>query len=257
MTTMINQNLIDEAVNFAVIMAPLVGKDSVTEEEVQRSADNILRIPDYQNLDRDSLLIALLHRVVLDIEQPPITIFDPNQPHEDWLAAKRPSLKWKLSQRYFRWLKTVVGRPIKELNTFENSLDSIFERVEDPEKGGKWDRRGLVVGHVQSGKTQHYIGLVNRAVDAGYKIVIVLTGTTENLRTQTQIRFDEGLYGYEADPEIAAGVFKAENRLGVASQAIINASDLEDPDYRVLPLTHRGSRGDWNTTSMNAHPGQI
>ena len=56
----------------------------------------------------------------------------------------------------------------------------------------EWDRRGLVYGHVQSGKTANYIGLINRAFDAGYKIVIVLTGMTEDLRVQTQNRIDQG-----------------------------------------------------------------
>ena len=56
----------------------------------------------------------------------------------------------------------------------------------------EWDRRGLVYGHVQSGKTANYIGLINRAFDAGYQIVyIVLTGMTENFLTQERI--DSGL----------------------------------------------------------------
>ena len=59
----------------------------------------------------------------------------------------------------------------------------------------EWDRRGLVYGHVQSGKTANYIGLINRAFDAGYKIIIVLTGMTEDLRSQTQRRIDEGVVG--------------------------------------------------------------
>ena len=61
----------------------------------------------------------------------------------------------------------------------------------------EWDRRGLVYGHVQSGKTANYIGLINRAFDSGYKIVIVLTGMTEDLRSQTQRRIDEGVLDKE------------------------------------------------------------
>ena len=62
-------------------------------------------------------------------------------------------------------------------------LDSITERIlgllEDPEREGQWDRRGLVMGHVQSGKTANYIGLVNKAADAGYKIIIVIKKNAE------------------------------------------------------------------------------
>lgn len=57
-------------------------------------------------------------------------------------------------------------------------------------------RRGLVVGDVQSGKTATYIGLMCKAADAGYKAIIVLAGTTESLRKQTQQRVEEGLIGY-------------------------------------------------------------
>ena len=56
-------------------------------------------------------------------------------------------------------------------------------------------RRGLIIGDVQSGKTATYTGLICKAADAGYKVVILLTGITENLRRQTQVRIDEGIVG--------------------------------------------------------------
>ena len=49
----------------------------------------------------------------------------------------------------------------------------------------------MVVGYVQSGKTANYIGLINKALDAGYKYIIVLAGIHNNLRSQTQSRIDE------------------------------------------------------------------
>ena len=63
-----------------------------------------------------------------------------------------------------------------------------------------WDRRGLVAGEVQSGKTANYTGFICKAADAGYKIVIVLAGLHNNLRSQTQMRLDEGFLGYETAP---------------------------------------------------------
>ena len=48
------------------------------------------------------------------------------------------------------------------------------------------------VGHVQSGKTGNYTGLVCKAADAGYKIIIVLAGLHNNLRSQTQMRAKTG-----------------------------------------------------------------
>lgn len=55
----------------------------------------------------------------------------------------------------------------------------------------------MVIGDVQSGKTATYSGLICKAVDAGYKVVILLAGITENLRQQTQERIDQGIVGLE------------------------------------------------------------
>jgi len=53
--------------------------------------------------------------------------------------------------------------------------------------------RGLVLGYVQSGKTTNFMSVVAKAADVGYRLIIVLTGTTENLRTQTQDRLNDYL----------------------------------------------------------------
>lgn len=79
----------------------------------------------------------------------------------------------------------------------------ILDRCHNPnELAKKWDRRGLVYGHVQSGKTANYIGLINRAFDSGYQIVIVLTGMTEDLRIQTQNRIDAAVLGLIANKDV-------------------------------------------------------
>ena len=62
---------------------------------------------------------------------------------------------------------------------------------------GRWRRDGLVAGHVQSGKTANYIGLICKAADAGYKLIVVLAGIDNSLRSQTQLRVDEGFLGFD------------------------------------------------------------
>ena len=61
---------------------------------------------------------------------------------------------------------------------------------------GAWNSKGLVIGDVQSGKTTNYLGVVSKALDAGYKIIIILSGLHNNLRVQTQERFEEGITGH-------------------------------------------------------------
>ena len=59
--------------------------------------------------------------------------------------------------------------------------------------------RGLVVGYVQSGKTANYSGLIAKAVDVHFKLIIVLAGTTENLRRQTQERLEADICSHHPD----------------------------------------------------------
>ncbi|WP_084614242.1 Z1 domain-containing protein [Nakamurella lactea] len=55
--------------------------------------------------------------------------------------------------------------------------------------------RGLVLGYVQSGKTTSFTSVIAKAADVGYRLFIVLSGITDNLRTQTQERLQETLVG--------------------------------------------------------------
>lgn len=53
--------------------------------------------------------------------------------------------------------------------------------------------RGLVLGYVQSGKTANFTATIAKAADAGYRLIIVLSGVHNSLRRQTQLRLDEQL----------------------------------------------------------------
>jgi Z1 domain len=77
------------------------------------------------------------------------------------------------------------------------STTRVVERLADPERIEAYQAKGLVVGYVQSGKTANFTGVLAKAIDAGYRLVIVLTGTTNLLRDQTQRRLDRELVGQE------------------------------------------------------------
>lgn len=102
-------------------------------------------------------------------------------------------------ERYYRYLKehtSIDDNSIKLLH--EKTLPDIMNCLCNPydEFEGKRLKRGLIIGDVQSGKTATYSGLICKAADAGYKVVILLAGITESLRQQTQERIDEGIVGY-------------------------------------------------------------
>lgn len=57
----------------------------------------------------------------------------------------------------------------------------------------EFESRGLVLGYVQSGKTANMTAVIAKAADAGYRVVIILTGMIEKLRKQTQERIETDL----------------------------------------------------------------
>ncbi|MGQ0589134.1 MAG: Z1 domain-containing protein [Sphingosinicella sp.] len=79
----------------------------------------------------------------------------------------------------------------------DDSTNSIVERLADPTDEKAWQSKGLVIGYVQSGKTANFTGVVAKAADAGYRLIIVLGGMLDVLRSQTQRRLDKELVGKE------------------------------------------------------------
>ncbi|ARN18694.1 Z1 domain-containing protein [Piscinibacter gummiphilus] len=151
--------------------------------------------------------------------------------HVDWLNAARKK-DWRYWHRLSRYMERTLAADV--VDALDRSTDEILGLLEDPEREGHWDRRGLVVGHVQSGKTSSYSALICKAADAGYKIIIVLAGLHNNLRSQTQIRLEEAFLGYETSPNRDPG-----KPLGVF---------FEDSDPEIHPhcATTREDNGDFN-----------
>ncbi len=105
------------------------------------------------------------------------------------------------------WAADAVG-------AIDASTTRVLQRLARPTRAEAYQAKGLVVGFVQSGKTANFTGVIAKAIDAGYRLVIVLTGTTEILRSQTQRRLDKELVGVEnilrgidpTDAESLAGI---------------------------------------------------
>ncbi|MET8651007.1 Z1 domain-containing protein [Nocardia aurea] len=87
--------------------------------------------------------------------------------------------------------------PEEAIAGLDAATDSVVERLADPTRADSYQSKGLVVGYVQSGKTANFTGVIAKAVDAGYRLVIVLGGTLNLLRAQTQRRLDMELVGRE------------------------------------------------------------
>lgn len=99
--------------------------------------------------------------------------------------------------RYKEYLRTKRGRSDVALSMLDEGTTRVVERLADPSADVVRSTRGLVVGYVQSGKTANFTGVIAKAIDAGYRLIIVLSGTIDLLRNQTQRRLDMELAGVE------------------------------------------------------------
>lgn len=116
--------------------------------------------------------------------------------HRDWYQP-RPGIRDYYWTTYGRYLRERRGWDDDAILNLDNTTRAIVECLADPESTAAYASRGLVMGYVQSGKTANFAGVVARAADAGYRLVIVLAGTWNILRNQTQRRFDKELLGKE------------------------------------------------------------
>jgi len=151
--------------------------------------------------------------------------------HKEWLPAKAGEINWLCWERYRKYLRTDRKLPLKIIDKLDDIGSRILSNLEDPERKGAWDTRGLVVGHVQSGKTANYVGLICKAVDAGYKLIIVLSGMHKSLRSQTQERLDEGFLG--RDTSRLSGTVRGGTAIGVGK-----IRDLKKRNIASLTTAH-------------------
>ncbi len=178
-------------------MQSLTGK-SLSFEEIGNEANSIVTT---FSIDDDSIkerLINDLERIFTVTHSGEAFIFDDyDDPHNWYTSSERENtLFW---DKYKNYLTTNTKIDIKSIALLdEETLPNIMNCLGNPKEQfeGKRLKRGLIIGDVQSGKTATYSGLICKAADAGYKVVILLAGTTESLRQQTQERIDEGIVGF-------------------------------------------------------------
>ena len=223
-----------------ISLSLLDGDNPPSEAEVRSAAENAVQVVRAQfpgtEVDVDKLVKELeagLNVIVGDAS----TLTDNESDHLPWLAERRSSIEWAFTKRYQRFLKERKRWALPTLQRSDDQTDRILELLENPKRPGTWDRRGMVVGEVQSGKTSNYIELACKATDAGYKFIVVLTGTTNSLRSQTQLRFDEGFLGWDTRQNLALD--DSNKRVGVGTL-------LGEQLYRALSPTNAHETGDFN-----------
>ena len=151
--------------------------------------------------DHNAIVKEVVNRYVCEVG---IQTYDPEfidfeRESKYWLYKDKERIRHPFFDRYKLYLSNDGFEP-KIIKNIELSCEQILARCANPKTSAPTEKkRGLVVGDVQSGKTANYLGLINMAYDYGYRIVVLLAGTTNSLREQTQKRTDSGVIGAKSD----------------------------------------------------------
>ena len=222
---------------------------SVTKQEIEQAVDFALMMPIYKEHDRNYLIreVESLYNIRMD----DFRIIENAERRSPWIGNQKANIAWNFWNRYRDYLQIeknysdVVINQIDKLT--DRTLDGLFNPIEKIVVG----KKGLVVGQVQSGKTSNYTGLICKAADAGYKLIVVLAGIHNNLRSQTQLRIDEGFLGYDTQHQraynengVVIGVGKI-NQNGIAHSL---TSSLEKGDFSAGAANSLGINFNTNET---------
>lgn len=173
--------------------------ETPTRDQVEEKARQIASIFGYTG-DLRNIVTEAMESVVTRMGAG-TSLVDVNAKHNDQWVHKREDVNWIYAKAYEEFLRN-EGWPPQMVQSLSDVTARILGHLQDPlSEGTSWNRRGLVIGHVQSGKTANYTGLIARAADAGYKFIVVIAGIHNNLRRQTQQRIDEAFIGRSSDPE--------------------------------------------------------
>jgi len=141
----------------------------------------------------------------------------------EWYPQAKKSIDfhyWDRLKAY--WMnKTILPKEV--VRSVDKVTDEIIGFVGNPNDKESWNRRkGLVMGHVQMGKTTNYSALISKAADSGYRIIIILAGLTNSLRYQTQVRLDKTFVGKSSVSDAAH----------TSTYEVATILKLGDPTYR-------------------------
>ena len=213
-----NRELTDELLNEVLAMLPLVAK-GITEAELTSIR---------KQLESTIGVSMMAGQGLHDEEIAP------------WLGEIKATTQWHYWDAYVKHLKSKnFGKAV--LRVLDEDTDGILNECGNPAQPGPWQSKGLVMGDVQSGKTANYCGLINKAADTGYMVIVLLTGMLEDLRTQSQERLDEGFVGRDSRQLMENG--RAERVIGAGrfKDKIPNVLTSIDSDF--LTSNHRAIGG--------------
>ena len=190
-------SLLGQIVKNLIDVAKISGKE-LKLEDIDSFIDNAIKISQLpcDKETRDRLFVDIEYEFKI-VHPKGHAIYNNYDESRDWYSNMNinDAFFWPRYKNHLINNTTISRASINRLE--DDTLPDIMNCLGNPNEKfeGKRLRRGLIIGDVQSGKTATYTGLICKAADAGYKVVILLAGITESLRQQTQVRIDEGIVG--------------------------------------------------------------
>lgn len=194
----------------------LIGfKPGVSDEEIDTAISTVTSLSMFAGLDKIELKKSLL--AIYNVKVDTYQILEGRDARIPWLkefkAARRS--EWQFWTRYKKYLAEQKHFAPGVIFQLDDLTDRILDKLFNPQRNDIIiNKKGLVVGQVQSGKTANYTGLICKAADAGFNLIIILAGIHNNLRSQTQTRIDEGFLGFDTQNTRAYSMNKT-IRIGV------------------------------------------
>lgn len=220
----------------------LIGiKSSVVDKDIDNAINSVVMM--FPNLSKEILKAKLMS--IYNVRVEPMQILEGRDRRKPWLMAFKAAetSNWSFWNRYKYYLDHQKGFEPATIQGIDDMTDKILDRFFNPRKTDVIvSKKGLVVGQVQSGKTANYTGLVCKAADTGFNLIIVLAGIHNNLRSQTQLRLDEGFLGFDTQFERANT--KETTKIGVG---LIPGFD----DAIANSYTTNAEKGDFTSRSAN------
>ena len=208
----------------------------IIREEVMRF-QNMYSLEGYPSINWERIINELESHYTITIGVSE-TLYNHRIPWVRNYKQNNPNLSdFPFWNNYKRYLSEIQQLPQTVIDEIDQSTDAILDGMSNPSEIDNFEKKGLVIGYVQSGKTGNYVGLINKAIDVGYQFIVVLAGMHNNLRQQTQFRIDQGINGKQKinGEETAVGVGTLMKRF----------------DNQTQSLTTADAKGDFNSAAAN------
>lgn len=221
-------------------------KENAFEEAVAKTVEFVENsLPGGSEIDMEWLKEHLRLSITQEVSDYLMLQGEDQKTKDKWWSEQKNDNMLGHWSRWARYLGKIKNWSPAVIDSIDKTTDKILDAVDDPKRNTLLcDRRGLVLGYVQSGKTAHYTGLINKALDAGFQLIIVLAGMHDSLRIQTQTRLDEEVLGFETSIDVLL-------KNGMVGK-LIGVGELSYPsELKLRTYTTRDPKGDFNKARAN------